>query len=193
MDQDFDDHPDWGRALVPPASVVQPVGDPTRWGASGITLLSAPGTGEVFATQIIQAATRDGYSRSWSLNGSLSLPADLWNYAFTSVALEIQMGVGQAQVLHKISLFEGTPVGGLCYTQYFPNGGPYLAYSTPTLSTVGGTIDRTRCFAAIGALIGSTINIRAVYTIGAAGAPAVFPTRSQINLVLSPFAAGHGL
>lgn len=202
MDDDFKDHPDWGRYLVPPASKVQPVGDPTRWGASALTLLQTPTATAAFpSTQIIQSATRDGYSRSWGLNGTLSLPTPLWQPVLVSgclliVVLQVQMGVGQVQVLHEITLFHSgiVPPAGLCMSQYDLNGGVYEPYLTPTLSSVAGTTDLTFAFAAIGALIGSTINIRVKYTTGAAPVPpAVFPCQSQVNLVLTPFAAGEGL
>lgn len=188
--------PDWDRVLVHQGKT-QPVGDPTRWGAQEFTLLPVPSaaTQNLLQTQIIQAATRDGYSRSWALNGTLSLPADLWTPGAlgVEVSLQIQMGVGQAQVLHEIMLWSPVPQGGLCDSQYFPNGGPYVAYTSPPLSQVPGVVDRTRAFAAIGALVGATINIRAKYNLAAAAAAAVFPTRSLIQLVLTPFAAGTGL
>lgn len=203
MDDDFEDHPDWGRVLVPPGSQIQPVGDPTRWGAQGLTLLPVPAVFSVSTagTQIIQAATKDGYSRSWALVGTLSLPTLLWDDLATNtiVTLQIQMGVGQAQVLHEIELIAGIGLmtgatkKGLCASQDEANGGPYRAYLSAPLSSVAGVTDTTRGFAAIGALVGATINIRASYRSTSLAYPAVYPCQSQINLLLTPFAAGHGL
>jgi hypothetical protein len=199
--------PDWARVLVS-AGPTRPVGDPTRWGTSTLTVLTAPpALGDLVSvsSQVIQAATRDGYSRCWALNGTLSLPQITWDLVATTklayqITLEVQMGVGQAQVRHDICLFQnGTATGsGLCWTQEISQGGPYLRYETPSLSLVpvAGEPDQTYAFAAIGALVGSTINIRANYFLGNADVlpvPGVFPTQSRLNLVLTPFAAGEGL
>lgn len=186
------DDPDWDRYLVDAGKKGLPVGDPTRWGSQAFTRIDTSVPDQP-STQVLQASTLDSYSRSWALLGTLTLPPDLWNAAaFVEVTLEIIMGVGQAQVTHRIVLFSAAPAGGLCYTQYIVNGGPYK--SVP-VAAVGGnptyTTDQSRAFAAIGALIGQSINIRAIYQIGAVTAQ--LPTTSVLNVILTPFAAGKGL
>lgn len=163
------------------------VGDPTRWGAEIQTII--PATGLQVTQQVLAAATRDAYSRSWSMLGTLSLPPDLWNAASgITVSLEAVMGVGQAQIAQRISLFDPTQNGGLCYAQYLPNGGPYE--SIPSHSSDGAVI-LSRSFAAIGALIGQSINIRARYSV-AAIFPAL-PAVSTLTIIVAPYAPGSKL
>lgn len=195
------DHPDWARVLVNTGASTKPVGDPTRWGSSTFTLLTAPpalGDISTASVQVLEAGTRDAYSRSWALNGTLSLPEEFWGVSApanvaTRVSLQVQMGVGQAQVLHEICLFDSTLPGGLCWDQALQQGGPYVPYETAALGP-GTATDLTFAFSAIGALIGHTLNIRSKYVFGNLGLPMPqFPTRSLINVVLTPFAAGEGL
>jgi hypothetical protein len=182
--------PDWNRYLVRGQAAAH-VGDPTRWGAQVETLI--PATGEVTSTQVLAASTRDAYSRSWALLGTLELPAELWNAAIAgvgvSVSLDVSVGVGQTLLTQRLSLFEASgplATGGLCETQYLPRTagqGPYLA-----INTANGL---TRSFAAIGALVGQSINIRARYSIAAVFAS--LPARSLLSVIVCPFAAGEGL
>jgi len=202
--------PDWARTLVQSQSNLKPVGDPTRWGSRTLTqILSPPGIGELgsASSQVMQAATRDAYSRCWALNGTISLPSDFWDElsdidAYLHIDLQCQMGVGQAQVLHQICLFDNSagPGGeptGLCWQQERGQGGPYSRQTTATLSANPAIIDYTYAFCAIGALVGNTINIRANYLYGYTVDPdpfaSYFPLQSALNLVLTPFAAGEGL
>lgn len=180
--------PDWDRYVMPQPPSGPPVGDPTRWGAQLDTLI--PATGLQTSTQILSATTRDGYSRSWSLIGSLSLHPDLWVAAAGIVVdLDIAMGVGQAVINQRLALFYAGQASSLCNAQYLPNGGPYE--SIPSTSPSSGATLLTRSFAAIGALIGQSINIRARYTV-AAVFPAL-PETSTITLILAPYAAGTKL
>lgn len=183
--------PEWDRYLVARDGKALPVGDPTRWGAQVYTRITGVGTDQP-STQVLQMASNDQYSRSWAVLGTLSLPPDIWLAGAVSISLEVSMGVGQAVVTHRISLFEGTPIGGLCHWQYFPQGGPYLAVPTPSLSeNPAVAFDLTRGFAAIGALVGQSINIRARYVINSASLQ--LPARSLLVLAVTPFAAGKGL
>src|SRR6266571_7387708 len=145
--------PDWGRAKVVPPGLPSPLGDPTRWGSQALTLLPVTLV-NAFSEQIVFAATRDAYSRSWSLLGTLTLPQATWNGAGAFpggpfdliVALDITMGVGQAAIEQQIILMCGSNASvGLCNTQNAINGGPYL-------SIFPDAILETRPFAAIGAL-----------------------------------------
>lgn len=185
--------PDWDRYVMPhqqPGAHLPPVGDPTRWGASLQTLI--PATGLQSSTQILAATTRDAYSRSWSLIGTLSLPIAIYGGGVSiSVALEITQGVGQAQITQRIVLYSGglTPVGsGLIVTQYYPNGGVYEGIVSA--SPLTGAPYYTKSFAAIGALVGQSINIRAAYTCAALPG---LPDVSDITLLLAPYAAGDKL
>ena len=183
--------PDWDRYVMPqqqPGPALPPVGDPTRWGAQLDTLI--PATGLQQSSQILAASTNDAYSRSWSLIGTLSLHPDLWAAgARIIVSLEITQGVGQTHITQRLCLFDPSVAAGLCYTQYVPNGGPYE--SIPSASPTTGATLLTRSFAAVGALVGQSINIRARYVVAA-----VFPALPEISnlaLLLTPYAAGEKL
>lgn len=188
--------PDWHRYVLPnqqPGPGMAPVGDPTRWGVSHDTLI--PATGVQDSTQILAIATRDAYSRAWSLFGNLTLPAELWNTgAGVDIALDMVMGVGQAQITQRLALFAGSASGGatttitaLCEAQYLPNGGVYESVT----QVVNGIPMQTRSFAAVGALVGQSINIRARYVIS--GVFASLPTTSNLSLIVAPLAAGDKL
>jgi hypothetical protein len=185
------DHPDWGRFGIAPPNKYQPVGDPTRWGVSLDTLI--PATGLVDTPQILQIQTRDPYSRAWSIFGTLTMTAELWGTgAGVDIDLDMVMGVGQAQITQRLVLFNGTGVPAtataLCEAQYLPNGGVYAAISGPAL---GAATRQTRAFAAVGAVIGQSINIRARYNI--AGVFATLPQTTNLSLIVAPYAAGQGL
>jgi hypothetical protein len=209
VDQDDDQRmndPDWDRFIMKAPGTSAPVGDPTRWGAQifqalddNVPLLSTP--------QILQVSTRDGYARSWSLEGTLSLPTLTWNTADVIVQLEITMGVGQVQITHAVLLFNpaintpptglpAAPRGGLCLNQYFFYGGPYNAIGE---ANPGGVLaNQARAFAIIGGLIGQSISIRATYQLQGATATGLPPTPglpaiSRLALIVTPYAAGEGL
>jgi hypothetical protein len=185
------DQPEWERVRVDPGAAKSPLGDPTRWGSQVPTLLGATLVNE-FSGQIVIAATKDPYARSWSIVGALTLPQATWNAPAVFpggpfpliVALEVTQGVGQTAVVHQIILMCGNlPTVGLCNTQNAINGGPYL-------STFPDAVTETRPFAAIGALVGNMINVRARY-IG--GTNIGLPTTALISALLTPYAAGTGL
>jgi hypothetical protein len=187
--------PDWERYKVAPAGHVMHVGDPTRWGAQAVTplndalLAAAPFGIGVSSGQLLQVQTRDGYSRSWSMLGTLSLPGLQWNAvgASMSVELELVMGVGQAQITHRIVLFSAftTPYSGLCMTQHRSQGGPYDG----TSDSASGT--EARAFAIIGGLVGQSISAQCLY--GGSTPVAGLPATSRIALIVTPYAAGEGL
>jgi hypothetical protein len=185
--------PDWERFGIHPPGAFMPVGNPTRWGAQLTTQLADFSTQAT--PQILSMSTRDGYSRSWTLLGTLGLSSSLWGTALADIVivrLEITMGVGQAQITHSIVLLGPDtttflPGGsGLCITQYWRNGGPY--YAIPE----GTSPQQQRAFAIVGGLTGQSISVRAVYQIGATGSPAL-PSPSVLSLLLNPYAAGEGL
>jgi hypothetical protein len=201
--------PDWDRYIVdaggagkiPLAGKQVPLGDPTRWGSQVVTQLPASflfsSNSELFTDQLVTARTRDGYSRSWAVIGTLTLPQVIWNgpgpypgSPFTlMVSLEITMGVGQAELTQEIVLMRGSnPTVGLCNTQSALNGGPYIS----TFGNADGFDGRfeTRGFAAIGALIGNNINIRAHYYGGNGDG---LPNPSTIVTIVTPYAPGEGL
>lgn len=188
------DKPDWERYVTAAGSQLAPVGDSNRWGAVATARITSPGgigVGEIDTTQFIQAATLDRYSRSWSLSGSLMLPSAIWAVVVSptpvSTVLEVSQGVGQATVLHNIVLnVGGIPTAGLCNTQNITNGGVYLpAFSGP------GNIFEERPFAAIGALVGKAINIRARFITF--GVVPTAPFDAIVKVILTPYAAGQGL
>lgn len=178
--------PEWERYGVTPNAQQQKVGDPTRWGAQVLTTI--PAAGLVDSAQVLAIATRDQYARSWSLLGTLGLTAEMWNSPGVgpvgcTITLDVAMGVGQAQVVHRIVLFDNAAPGGLCYTQYILQGGPYN--QIPALPVL------VRPFAVIGGLIGQSVNIRVNYSVNAAFAG--LPLVSPLVLIAAPYAAGEGL
>lgn len=183
--------PDWGRFGIEHPNASKPVGDPTRWGAQVFTALTDAliTAGVINTSQILQVQTRDGYSRSWALLGTLSLPGVQWNAVGSTlhVQLELTMGVGQVQITHVIELFNAftTPYSGLCMSQHFSQGGPYSG----TFETSTGI--ESRAFAIIGGLVGQSISVRGVY--GGAAPVAGLPATSRLGLIVTPYAAGEGL
>lgn len=191
------DHPDWGRFGLTPPNQYQKVGDPTRWGAIDSTNVISNGFAQSTA-QILQIQTRDAYSRSWTVIGTLSMPVSVWDSVFgpTLASVIVTMGVGQVQIAHKLCLWSsggavGAP-GGLCYTQDIANGGPYLN-PDPELVTINGVAIayQTRAFAAVGSLVGQAIGMIAEY--GTLGVNPDLPAPAKLSLMVTPYAAGEGL
>ena len=192
--------PDWGRFGIKPPSANHPVGDPTRWGVQNVTRI-VQGV-ECFSNTITAITTRDAYARSWSIIGNLSLPSGVFQSQFSLATLECVMGVGQATTTHQIVLLfgnTGAPVGslvgrgGLCPTQHVINGGPYLSQQEPTTSEIpgGSPTNDVLSFAAIGALVGQSIAIRAHYLFNDPNPN--LPGGARLALMVTPYAAGEGL
>jgi hypothetical protein len=188
--------PDWGNVLVHPQSKKAPVGDPTRWGALDSVQIVENAFAQSSA-QVIQIQTRDSYSRGWSVIGTLSMPVSVWDgVAAVLASINVSMGVGQVQVMHKICLWSGGGAvgapGGLCYTQDLQNGGPYFN-PDPVLDTINGVVIayKTRAFCVIGGLVGQSISIVGEY--GTLGANPDLPAPARLALIATPYAAGTGL
>ena len=193
--------PDWERYKVTKDGVSAPVGDPTRWGAQIFVPLD-DAVPELTSPQILQVSTRDAYSRSWTVLGTLTLPKVTWNTADLFVELLITLGVGQVQVTHAIVLMHPANVlppaglpsigrGGLCLDQYLFFGGPYDAIREP--DTAGNLSLESRAFAIVGGLIGQSVSVRAKYLVGSLPPTPGFPTVSRLALIVAPYAAGEGL
>ena len=197
--------PDWRRFGIKPPNAGNPVGDPTRWGVQVITpLVDVNPPKPIYTGQILQIATRDGYSRSWSLVGTLGLNGVIWNGVGSppqiqvEVSLEVTMGVGQAQMTQQIGLLVpavpkvapevSIPAGGLCVTQFFDNGGPFL-YS----GTFDGAPVIYRSFAIVGGLVGSSIQVRARDLTAPFPPTTGLPSSAILTLIATPYAAGEGL
>jgi hypothetical protein len=188
--------PDWARYVMPsqtPNANMPPVGDPTRWGASLDTNL--PIAGIDFSTaQVLQVQTKDAYSRSWSLFGTLSLPQVLWLLGTGAyVAIDVAQGVGQTVINQRIPLFAGAVAAGstfasLCEAQWINNGG---VYDQITLPPQNGLTMIGRSFACVGALVGQSISVSVHYSIAVAWA--ANPAISSLGLVVAPYAAGDKL
>lgn len=193
LEPDIND-PDWGRYRVANAGGVAPVGDPTRWGAQAFTRIT-PGK-EAASQQILAIGTSDNYARSWSLMGNLVLPYWLWDTQSVVVRLEVTCGVGQVQIVQPIVLYKSDGAAnkqGLVADQFWEKGGPYWETYEPTRSEVpadAGGVDKCRSFAAVGAIVGQSIGIRALYTMNIAAPGACV---SRLALIITPHAAGEGL
>ena len=194
MDDDGDDYglpdPDWDRYVLPGANPKIKLGSPVRWGASAqanvpAALLETP------TEQFLRIQTADAYSRSWSIIGTVQMPSAIWAVTVApfslAVLLEVSQGAGQTTIRQNLVLaVGGNPTGGLCNTQHVNNGGPYFSeFSGP-----GNTIE-TRPFAAIGALVGNGIAIRARF-IGFAPFTGL-PATPIVSAIVTPYAAGEGL
>jgi hypothetical protein len=197
--------PDWGRFGIKSPSAFQPVGDPNRWGAQVITRIVDQASPDTYTAQILQIATRDGYSRSWSLIGTLSMPTALWDAqqlgnATFSVNLEIGMGVGQTTISHAIVLCSSPgfgaagpsvpiPATGIILDQAWFRAGPY----DTLFDTSGGVNNESRAFAIVGGLIGSSISVRAHYQNHTTAPTPGVPFSSRLAIIVTPYAAGEGL
>lgn len=185
--------PDWGRVLVNTAQKKAPSGDPTLWGGTVETAIDNDFAGDpatvrtVYGSQIILAQAADRYSRSWSIIGNLTMTPTMWRDTGSGggdleVYLSITQGIEKVTIEHRISLSMQGGELGLCNTQSTVVGGPYLP-------AVDGT-QETRAFAAIGALIGNTINIRGVFV--RSSAERAVPS-ARLSVLLAPAAAGAGI
>lgn len=212
--------PDWARSLVHTGQKAKPVGDPTVWSGTVITAIdSDPILGTTprafYGNQIVLAQAADRYSRSWSLSGTLELPAGWWandqcfvppftpspagNLSALWVFLSIVQGIERVTIEQQICLAAGGWVTGvgLCNQQSTANAsylpainvvGPYF----PVYADVPATVSsRVSCaFACVGALIGNTISIRPFFVRGS-GVESV--PEAKISCLITPYAPGAGL
>ena len=202
--------PEWARVLVDTGQKMRPPGDPTLWANSVTTLIDSAPEGTTprafYGQQIVLAQARDRYARSWSISGTVQMTSDWWGNdteappivgpfpagitASCWVVLSVLQGIGLVTIEHQILLAAGgwTSNFGLCNNQSTVNGGPYLpTYSdAPALPT-----SLVSCpFAAIGALIANTINVRGFFVRGP-GVTAI--PQSQISCLITPYAPGAGI
>jgi len=189
------DRPDWGRVGVNAPNAYEKVGDPTRWGGTTRTNI-INNSFQQDATQAIQITTRDPYSRSWALLGTLTMPDSVFATAQMIASLQITMGVGQVQIMQEVALWIGTGSaggpGGLCYQQSSLNGGPYLEQSFLAKNVAGTDIAyTTKAFAIVGGLLGQNISLRTRY--GIIAGPADLPSAGIMSAIVTPFAAGQNL
>lgn len=173
------------------SSLKTPLGDPTRWGGAISVAYPAAGS-EIWSEQILQAQTVDAYARSWSLTGTLTLSTTAWAAVSTwpaaappyFITLEILQGVGQRTITQELLLTTGASATiGMCNTQAAYYGGPYFPRVTTGVAGIEG-----RSFAAIGALIGHSVSVRAHIVAFNA-----FTTDVAIEALLTPYAAGAGI
>lgn len=189
-------NPDWGRFGIAPPNTFQKVGDPTRWGGRDTSILQNNSLVESSA-QIVQVATRDQYSRTWSMLGVLSMPQTAFDEAQVAAVLLMTMGVGQVQLVHKIPLWygSGTAASSLCYDQDVANGGVYFNgdhYLAPNVAGAAITYS-DKCFAITGGLLGQTLSARVQYLLAGAGPMPDLPAPVYLTLIVNPFSAGDGL
>jgi len=213
--------PDWGNILIHPDQKKNPAGDPTLWGNTITTVIDDdPVEGSnprvIYGDQIVLVQAADQYARSWSLAGNISVPFNAWTvdpsptppgfYGNLDAApplrvwLQITQGIEKVTLSQQILLMSGgvdetTGAGnyGLCNTQWSAVGGPYGELLSDNAPVIGPTTQLVRSFAAIGALIGNTLSIRAVYTRGGViGQPLDVPNAS-VSLIVTPYAPGQGM
>lgn len=203
--------PDWMDVLVHPDQKKMPVGDPTLWGNTVTTLIDddpiATNTPRIiYSDQIIMVQAADQYSRSWSLTGALALRAFGWRFQDgdaptdfltppfqgCNVYLQVIQGVGKTQIEQVINLAcNGAPTNiGLCWNQSSANGGPYVPGYTPTPVDAESYI--VLPFACVGAFIGNTISVRAIYARG--GDADAGPVHGAfMTCLVTPYAPGAGI
>lgn len=213
--------PDWGNVLVHPDQKKMPVGDPTLWANTITTPIDTdPLVGStprvIYGDQIILAQAADRYARSWSLLGNVFLPLPAWTtdtdtnppayigeidaLSPMAVWLSIVQGIEKVTIEQQILLMSGgvdplTGAGnfGLCNNQFSAVGGPYGATFNENPPVISATLQQGRSFATIGALIGNTISVRAIFTRGGViGQPADIPN-ATVSLLLTPYAPGAGI
>lgn len=209
--------PDWARTLVHTGQKTMPSGDPTVWGGNITTIIDdEPVLGNtprvISSAQIIMAQARDRYARGWSIQGVLWLPSGMWSvpspdpnppaYLETfpitpttpslTVWLSVRMGVERMDQQHLILLQAGdllTQNYGLCSNQNSFNGGPYGAL-IPDPTDPGSA--QGLPFACMGALVGNSINVQAIYVRGP-NVGAEVCGRARITAIVTPYAAGQGI
>lgn len=202
--------PDWANVIVHADQKKCPVGDPTLWGNTIRTpidddpiLGSTPRV--IYGDQILLAQAADQYSRSWSLSGMLAVPGVGWRFSSGSVPagldlpadgmnifLEVVQGVGKVSIANQINLAcngFGTNIG-LCWNQSSIYGGPYVPTFGPTPIDASSYIQLP--FAMIGALIGNTISVRAIYLRGGSATTGTIKN-AIMSCVLTPYAPGAGI
>lgn len=201
---------DWQDVLIHPDQKKMPVGDPTLWGNTVRTsidedpiLTNTPRI--IYGDQILLAQANDQYSRSWSLSGVLSVPGVGWRFLpgdipsgpdlptdGMNVFLSVVQGIGKVTIEQQINLAcNGFSTNiGLCWNQSSISGGPYVPTYSPTPIDANSYINLP--FAAIGALIGNTISVRAVYLRGGS-ASGVIINNAIMTCVLTPYAPGQGI
>lgn len=204
--------PDWARVLVNTDQKKMPVGDPAFWGNTVTTLIDASPSAPVpfspyllYSEQILLAHASDRYARSWSLSGTLTIDAQMWGESGRipsgtfidpsettrlQVFLSVLQGIEKVTIEHQICLMSGgDPTNiGLCNNQCVTNGGPYVPLSP---LPEGGEVGRS--FAAVGALIGNTITVRAIFLRGGTPGSQGFLPQATISLLLAPYAPGAGI
>ena len=164
---------------------LQPVGDPTRWGAVGSVV--ALGAGQVFQSpQFLRVQASDNYSRTWTMLGTVNASDIQWASVYARIGsnfavgdwalgLEVIQGVGQARITQMYDLRLLTTIG---------------------LNVYGVTRERagvreTRAFAIAGGIVGQAIDVRIVAqnqnAFGGQNDPIV------VTAILAPMAAGTGI
>lgn len=190
----MDNHPDWGRRGIEPPNKFSALGDPTRWGATVIQSIPglAPGVIRIEKSgQIVSAQCRDGYSRAWTLAGTLTvsdgtlIPLDDGLGPFHPdgwvAAAVVSMGVGQLQIIHSFNLRAIVAADEPFYWNSDPSN-PF--YANP----FAGAVPVTLPFIMPGALVGNAINIQ-IFT-GINGSAGTNPVTFTTSLILNPFDPG---
>jgi hypothetical protein len=147
------------------------LGDPVRWGGQETTIVNPVGTFP--SQQLVRVQTRDPYTRSWQMLGTLSAALDVWaaDAASWKAGLEIAMGVGQTTVYHTIDLRA------------------LVALAAPFYISPDGGI--TRPWFMSGGLLGRAISVRIVHTLNTETFAA--PREITVAAMVTAFAAGSGL
>jgi len=218
--------PEWSRVPGAQA-LVMPVGDPTVWSGTVTTQIdSDPLLGNtarvVGGGQILLAQGADRYARSWTIVGALTMVPGAWQLARSSLVpgnpldtvengdtlsvwLEVTQGIGQVSLTQLVLLNVGDDSSGLglVHDQCVVNGGvygqTYPAFSAvvPVINPFGSPLAISRSFACVGAWVGNTVSVRALYARGSDGAggilsPGAVPS-ATLSLLMTPYAPGAGI
>lgn len=183
-------HPDWARFGISPPNKFSALGDPTRWGAAAV--LNTPVIDGVIVTgsveqsgQILTAQCRDGYSRAWTMAGTIAAPAglalgfpdgaglDQW-----ALAAYVSMGVGQTAIAHSFNL---RAINAADQPFYWNSdlSTPFFQGAVPVL---------TLPFIIPGAMVGSTMNVQIVQSFFASTPQPSY--RVTVSLIVTPFDSG---
>lgn len=201
---------DWGSVLINPELKKAPVGDPTLWGNSITTLIDAdPILGNtpriITSEQILLTQAQDAYSRSWSLIGTLAVKGIGWRFLNgeppqsndpptdgMNVFLSVLQGVGKVTIEHQVCLAaNGFPTNiGLAWNQSAMNGGPYAPIYSPLPNTADSYM--VLSFAMVGALIGNSIGVRALYSRGSDALSGPIPS-AIMTCMITPYQPGTGI
>jgi hypothetical protein len=182
---------DWEAAQVNSRAMVQSpdlqtgLGDPSRWGSRETLIINAHNV-EAYCGQLVRVQVEDPYPRNWYLTGTLeisfAMAASPIEDGDWSAYLDVEMGIGQASVTHRLNL---RALIDLCIR-------PDLALTNQGYYYPMVIGDRASYpFVLPGGLTARTLNVRAACALINVESPIPLGQTVAVNVAVSPFSAGR--